>query len=57
MDQSFHEGSPFRLFGDDREVLVGLFTDDVEWHAPPFAGDSLLSSFNHPHSITLTRNG
>jgi ketosteroid isomerase-like protein len=25
------------MFGDDRETLMALLTDDVEWHAPPFA--------------------
>ncbi|HPG26801.1 MAG: nuclear transport factor 2 family protein [Spirochaetaceae bacterium] len=25
------------MFADDRETLAGLVTDDIEWHAPPFA--------------------
>ena len=27
------------MFGDDRNALVDLLTDDVEWHAPPFAAE------------------
>jgi ketosteroid isomerase-like protein len=25
------------MFADDREALAPLVTDDVQWHAPPFA--------------------
>jgi ketosteroid isomerase-like protein len=28
------------MFRDDRETLLELLTDDVEWHAPPFAAKS-----------------
>jgi ketosteroid isomerase-like protein len=28
------------MFADDRDVLMELLTEDVEWRAPPFAVDS-----------------